>query len=435
MSKIIELKPYNVRTPLDEAGSLLNVDRIPGESLHSYADRLYGTYVRRSSSTYQGLLNGINRALGMEEKEVIKIDLRWILSGIIDGALVTSTPNSIKNDIEFLGIINGTSIVAVGNSLTDNSQAWQPDSLRGLTLEIGTFSKYEIISNTATEVRIRGTLSALVGQSYKVSLDLEENKLSGLALRLGEEVFKIDSNSSNEIFVTRNGLEQFAGAEYKVTAYNPRVEVTASTLYLYKEYANENNYQLESKINIRKDYKFCKEIVEAINESYYFIAWDLLGIKDRTLGLSLKRQSSSKIEKEIVPTAKFFKLANGGIKEGSVQFSESSVFLNEVEKGNVSQAKGNYSVEYRSGAVICNGSPSGTRTVSYEWTELPLRVVSSPAIVNSLADEAVKDFLFSQAEMKFYKNKKDQFIPGQPTGDMIEYIAELLNIKPQTWGE
>ena len=49
------LEPVVIRTALDEVGSLLNVDRIPGEDLSIYARRILSTYSLRSSSTYQGL--------------------------------------------------------------------------------------------------------------------------------------------------------------------------------------------------------------------------------------------------------------------------------------------------------------------------------------------------------------------------------------------
>ncbi len=73
--------------------------------------------------------------------------------------------------------------------------------------------------------------------------------------------------------------------------------------------------------------------------------------------------------------------------------------------------------------------------MSYTWNEFPFRIVSSPAVVNAMADEEVKDFLFSQVEMRLFDNDKEKFIPSHPTGDMLEYIAELLRVKPQTWGE
>ena len=65
-----------VRTALDEHGSLLDVSRIAGEDLISYSERLFDAYANRSSSTYTGLLNGINRELDIDREDTIEIRIK-----------------------------------------------------------------------------------------------------------------------------------------------------------------------------------------------------------------------------------------------------------------------------------------------------------------------------------------------------------------------
>lgn len=435
MSKTFKPETTIIRTPLDEVGSLINVDRIPGEELKDYAERLYDTYVKRSSSTYEGLINGINRAIGLTEQEIIEVRYRALLQGIADGVEVIVTQNSIQDTLTYSGTVDGVSVVAVGSKFTDSNATWTSERLRGMKLTIGSES-FEILSNTDTELTVKGTMSNLVGEPYTIALDLEENKLSGLALRIDNRIYKIVANTANQLYIESGNLLQLANKNYTVTAYNPKVEVTASKLYLYKEYVNESNFQLERQIDLRRDYKYHTKLVEAINNCYYFEATNLLAYRDRVLNVSLRKQSSEHIEpREIVPAAKFFRLKNPNVKEGSVSFSESSVFLREVAEDQVSQIKGNYYVELEGGSVLVNTMPSGNKTVSYTWNEFPFKLVSSPAVVNAMADQEVKDFLFSQVEMRLYDNDKEKFIPSHPTGDMLEYIAELLRVKPQTWGE
>lgn len=435
MTKIFKPEATVVRTPLDEIGSLLNVDRIPGEELKDYAERLYGTYVKRSSSTYEGLLNGINRAIGLTEQEIAEIRYRSIMTGTIDGSIVLVTQNSIQDTLSYSGTVNGSTITAVGTKFTNTGAQWIPNRLKGMTLTIGA-NTYEILSNTSTQAKVDGDMSNLVGQSFTIALNLEENILNGLALRVNGQIYKITANTSNKLFIDNGNLLKLENKEYVVTAYNPKIEVTASKLYLYKEYTNESNFQLEKQIDIRRDFKFHTGIVDEINKLYYFEADNLMGYKDRILSTSLRKQSSEHaVSREIVPAAKFFRLKNTDLKEGSVAFSESSVFLRETNEEQVSQAPGNYHIEHRSGSVLVNTMPSGNKTVSYIWNEFPYRLISSPAVVNAMADEEVKDFLFSQVEMRLYDNEKNKFVPSQPTGDMLEYIAELLRVKPQTWGD
>jgi hypothetical protein len=51
-----------------------------------------------------------------------------------------------------------------------------------------------------------------------------------------------------------------------------------------------------------------------------------------------------------------------------------------------------------------------------------------------MADKEVEDYLFSQIEVRVYENSKKRFVPSQPTTNMLEYIGELLEVKPQAWG-
>lgn len=435
MTKIFKPEATIVRTPLDEIGSLLNVDRIPAEDLKDYAERLYSTYVRRSSSTYDGLLNGINRALGLSEEEVIEVRYRAIMQGAIDGTSVVATINSLEDTLTYAGTVDGINVIAVGGTFVDSLATWTPDRLKGMTLIIGS-DTFEILSNTATQARVDGDLTNYVGQPYSIALALEDNILNGLALRVDGRIYKIASNTANKLYINSGDLTKIVDKNYEITAYNPKVEVSASKLYLYKEYINEDNFQLEAQIDLRDDFKFHTGIVSRLNTLYYFEADNLMEYKDRILNVSFRKQSSEHIiSREIVPAAKFFRLKNPNLKEGSVAFSESSVFLREVDEDQVSQAAGNYTVEHRSGSVLVNTMPSGTKTVSYIWNEFPYRLVSSPAVVNAMVDEEVKDFLFSQVEMRLYDNEKNKTVPSQPTGDMLEYIAELLRVKPQTWGD
>jgi len=77
-------------------------------------------------------------------------------------------------------------------------------------------------------------------------------------------------------------------------------------------------------------------------------------------------------------------------------------------------------------------TPSGVKAVSYIWNEFPFTITSSPAIINAFNKEDSKEFLFLQQEMKRYTSPQDRFRSSVPKADMIEYIAELLAVKPET---
>lgn len=424
-----------VRTPVDEIGSLLDIPRIQNESLVDYSKRLYDTYANRASSTYEGLINGINRELGLVKKQLLKVYLKDIGFGIIDNTNVVLSQTTLTNNLSYTNTIDGLTVIAVGNKLTDTTQSWTSKTLRGLKLKVNG-EIYRIKDNDETNIYIDGELSAVVGFPYLIEADYEDNILIGLGLKIGNRLYKISSNNGNIIQVEGGNLFDSPEQEYRIIAYNPRLDITASKIILYKDYTNERNFQLERSIDLREDVKFHADVVNEINTLEYFEAENLTTVKESYFAFSLKKQSSEHVViKEIVPVSNFFKLENSSIKQGSIKFTESNVFLRETNEDEVSERPGNYFVDYSNGIVISNSTPSGVGTVSYTWSEFPFTVIQSPVVVNALPDRDTQDFLFNQIQMDIYDNARDKYISGQPNADMIENIAELLNVKPQNWGK
>jgi hypothetical protein len=429
------LTPIVIRTSLDEHGSLLDVARIAGESLIDYSKRLFDAYANRASSTYDGLLNGINRELGLEKQDIIKIGIRPVGMGNLLGPSVSFTQTTITNTDSHTNLIDGIGVTAIGAILSDNTQSWIPGHLRGYKLKIDT-ETYEVLDNTETTATIDGDMSGLVGFNYALEVDWEENSLIGLGLQVGTKLYKIAENNSNTLLIQSGDIFDGNGSTYILRAYNPKVEVTGSSFNLYKEYSNEENFQLEKTIDIREGVRFHRDIVSEINELKFFEAINLLDPKVDIFSFALNKQSSEvNVLQEIVPAAKFFKLQSMNIKEGSVKFTEANIFLREVEEDLVSQSLGNYNVDYGTGSIKVNTTPSGKKNVSYIWNDFPFTVTSSPAIISALNKEDSQEFLFLQQEMKLYNNFRERFRSSVPKADMIEYIAELLSVKPENWGE
>lgn len=427
--------PIVIRTALDEHGSLLDISRIPGENLVSYSKRLFDTYANRASSTYEGLINGINRELDLEKREVIKIGIRGIGFGLLSDSDISITQTTITNTNSYTNTIDGVGVTAVGTILTDTTQSWQPGHLRGYKLKILT-DVYEVVDNTENTLTVVAEMSGLIGNSYTVEVDWEDNVLVGLGLEIGNALFKITENTSNILRIEVGDLTAPTGTEYKIRAFNPKVEVTGSKFNLFKEFSNSENFQLEKELDLREDVRFHTDIVSEINSLKFFEATNLTDTRAEIFAFSLKRQSSENtVIKETVPAAKFFRLQNEKIKEDSVRFTEANIFLREVDEDSVSQAVGNYHIDYNKGVVLVNTTPSGNKPVSYTWNDFPFTVVSSPIIINPLNREDSEEFLFLQKEMLRYTSVAERFRSSVPKADMIEYMAELLAVKPENWGE
>lgn len=56
----------NIRTSVDLIGQLINMYRLPDESLAQFKERVLDNYVHGANATYEGLYNGINRELGLD---------------------------------------------------------------------------------------------------------------------------------------------------------------------------------------------------------------------------------------------------------------------------------------------------------------------------------------------------------------------------------
>jgi hypothetical protein len=65
---------HNIFGPLDDQGLRLDLKRLKGESNSAYKQRILDVFVSPASATYNGLINGITRELGLQQFEAIEID-------------------------------------------------------------------------------------------------------------------------------------------------------------------------------------------------------------------------------------------------------------------------------------------------------------------------------------------------------------------------
>lgn len=66
----------NILNSFDEHGLLLDLQRLRGEPNKTYKQRLLDVGVNRTNASYNGLLNGITRELGLTQYEAITISLK-----------------------------------------------------------------------------------------------------------------------------------------------------------------------------------------------------------------------------------------------------------------------------------------------------------------------------------------------------------------------
>ena len=102
--------PYNVWNSFDELGLLLSLQRNPAEKNLKYRSRLLDVYQNPGNSTYQGLINGISRELGVPQSAITIDTLADLMDPTYPGNLLNSDGNAL-----------GTPLVAYADEVYQNN--------------------------------------------------------------------------------------------------------------------------------------------------------------------------------------------------------------------------------------------------------------------------------------------------------------------------
>lgn len=435
MTKRYFPEKFNLVTSADETAMLSDIDRISGESLFDYKKRILESSKRLASSSYQGLINAINRELGLTQREIVKVEFKNILEGDLEDNSISYTDFIITDNRSYAGTVNGTSTKIVGNKFVTDLYTWPLNYLAGLKITFDS-KTYKILSNTESEVVLDSTPTTLhVGENFSIESNLIVNSLIGYGLTLDGDKYEIIANTAKTITVNKP-LKYQDSSLYSIVLNRPRVKITSSRIIFYKEYLNEENYQLELTIDLRNNNLTHRSLCKLVNtESQFFKMTDLIPLESEIKAFTFKQKDSDiKIFEERVPASKFFKLKNKDIKPGTLSFSESNIFSKEEDELNDELFGPYYSVNHKEGVVQSTMLPNGTGQVSYTYMDFPFTLDHAPAVVVGLSDKESEHFLFSQKEKIIYDDPRERFVSGQPTAEMIEYIAELLRVNRQSWG-
>lgn len=435
MTKRYFPEKFNVVTNADDTALIVDIDRIPGESLFEYKKRVLESSTKISNSSYEGLINGINRELGLKQLEVIKIDFKGILTGDLADPNTTHTDFILSDNRLYEGIVDGTLCKITGNKLKVNTHLWLDNYLVGLTVTLDG-EEYIVTSNTYNEVYVdRDFTSLYVNESYDIRAKWKANAYIGYTLLLEKERYVVLANTQNTITVNKPLIFRDNGF-FKLQLSRPRVEITASRIIFYIEYLNDQNFRVELEVDLRDNNLTHRDLCKKINaESKYYKLEDLIPLDNPLKAFSIKHNDSDiKVFQESIPSSKFFKLANKNIKPDTLKFSESNIFSREEDELNDELTGPYYSINHSEGIIKTVLLPSGFGQVSYTYMDFPFLVESAPVVVLGLADKESEQFLFSQKEKIIYEDSRDRFVSSQPKTEMIEFISELLKVNRQSWG-
>lgn len=426
---------FNVVTSADETAMLSDIDRITGESLFDYKKRILESSKRLSNSSYDGLINGINRELNLAQRELINVSFKPIINGDLEDSNTQFNEFIISDNRLYQGIIDGTLTKILDNKLISHEHLWVDNYLAGLNVSIGS-DVFKVLSNTYNEITLDKTPSVLhLNESYVIRAVYTPNAYVGYALLLDRNKYEILANTENT-FTVNKPITYQEKSSYSVVLNRPRVKVSSSRVIFYKEYLNEENYQVDLIVNLRDNSLTHRGLIKIVNQqSAFFNLTDLIPYEQEVKAFTLKQKDSDvKVFDEAVPASKFFKLKNKNIKPGTVNFSESGVFGIEEDELNEEIFGPYYAINYIESTIKSSLLASGGQ-VSYTYMKFPFIIEYAPAAIIGLSDKESEQFLFTQKEKILFEDPRQRFESSQPTAEMIEYISELLRVSRQSWGE
>lgn len=113
---------YNVWNSFDELGLLLSLQRNLGEKNESYRSRLINVYQAPGNSTYQGLLNGISRELGLTPEQISINTLADLMDPTYAGNLLNEDGNAIGTPlVGYAEEVYHSNPVFLGTVISDQS--------------------------------------------------------------------------------------------------------------------------------------------------------------------------------------------------------------------------------------------------------------------------------------------------------------------------
>lgn len=435
MTKRYYPEKFNTTTNADNTAMIMDIERIPGESLFNYKKRILEASSKIANSSYNGLINGINRELNLKQVEAISVTLKPILNGNLADPLTAHTDYIISDNRLYEGIVDGTLTKFGTNTFQSHEHLWLDNYLVGLSLLIGS-DEYIVVSNTYNTITLdREVTSLYVNQSYSIRANWKANIYNGFALILEQDRYIVLANTANTITVNKPLVYRESGL-FQLALQRPRVQITASRIIFYIEYLNNDNYRVELTVDLREANLSHRDLCQKINkESKYFLLTDLIPLENELKAFTFKHKDSDiKVFQENIPASKFFKLENKNIKPDTLKFSESSIFLREEEILEEGLNGPYYLVNHIIGTVKSVYLPSGSGQVSYTYMNFPFIIESAPVVVIGMSDKESQQFLFSQKEKILYDDSRDRFVSSQPKTEMIEYISELLKVNKQSWG-
>lgn len=290
----------HVWNSFDSFGLLAGLSRLPNESNYVFRNRITDAFTNKGGAHYSGLINSINRELGMLRKDsALSFTANKKFGQLVEQSIdITSTHTSIfVTANSFVSYDEIQKVDPYQNVLTTSDRIKEVISLKTLSNTIIPQSKYYIVEDTlCNKIHIDPFYSGLIKITYKysvgyayenyVSIASLVNAINGLRNTNGDRVLSVSLdgtmsgsevskyiykkgitlNASNDVDVigwSRIGLFSISDEEFKQSFIDQNSMFFNSEFYQYV-------LELKSKTNIEWGFVVCdKDYWDAINADWY----------------------------------------------------------------------------------------------------------------------------------------------------------------------
>jgi hypothetical protein len=220
-------------------------------------------------------------------------------------------------------------------------------------------------------------------------------------------------------------------------ARNPRVDILANRVVLYKDWRLDGTAVIDKTIYIYSttdEGYFLDDLATSINSSECFSATIFSGIRPNTHSADLVRSTSDvAIRKDIIRADNVIYLPFGRsgtqkLIEGSVSFDDRAIFSTEVT--GAPSAEGEYSIDYDNAIIESYSLPDGTGQCSYHFASFPFVADSVPIEIFTLQDDDFVQKLFRQVTLDSGSD-----VNGLPNTEGSEILHQLFMESKVFWGK
>lgn len=266
-------------------------------------------------------------------------------------------------------------------------------------------TRLESEDNASFRRRIRDSYVHRANSTY-------QGMINGITRDLGLSLFKAISINPK---VDSNGY---------FLAPDPYISFDNAFIYLYSDYANELlDYKID-RYQIGRNYEHLDNFINLVNSTYYFEASIESGVDTKTRTMCILNQTNREhIDVDAAYPSTKYKLSNTYIVEGTLFFSDRTVYKTEVASENLVTSKGTYWIDYKEGIVVSYVAPQLGVYARYDYIKYPFKPLASKIVINDLMNDNFKAKMFEQI-----LQDNGEYANSLPTGLGMDIILELLSV-------